>query len=188
MQIGLCFGDTYDEENFEFFDVEPGTPGIWNTHTISLSEHQGKTIKAISLKFSSDEDIANYKMNIGQFAIKDTNVNKVVATNKVTLDEVMFHNAYNAETRIYWDKVSDPNLAYYEIYRVRANGDREYVGMTPNNAYYISPFDRDGEEEKTEFEVVSVDKNYNRGEAGSVVIDWSLALGDTEKPSTEKTC
>lgn len=186
MQVGLCFGNTYDEENFEFFDVEPGTPGIWNTHTISLSEHQGKTIKAISLKFSSDEDIANYKMNIGQFAIKDTNVNKVVATNKVTLDEVMFHNAYNAETRIYWDKVSDPNLAYYEIYRVRANGDREYVGMTPNNAYYISPFDRDGEEEKTEFEVVSVDKNYNRGEAGSVVIDWSLALGDTEKPSTEK--
>lgn len=186
MQVGLCFEDNYDEESFEFFDVEAGISGQWNTDTISLKDYVGKDIKAISLRFSSDVDIANYKMNIGQFAIKDTNVNKVAATDKITLDEIMFHNAYSAEVRMYWDKVSDPDLAYYEIYRIRANGDKEYVGMTPNNAYYISPFDRDGEEETVEFEVVSVDQNYNRGQAQSVAIDWSLALGDTDKPSTEK--
>ena len=48
MQVGLCFGDNYDEENFVFLDVENGTPGEWNTAKISLGDYVGKTISAIS--------------------------------------------------------------------------------------------------------------------------------------------
>lgn len=186
MQVGLCFGENYAEENFVFFDVRSGTEGIWNTDSIDLGNYVGEEIKAISLKFSADTDITGYKMNIGQFAMRDTNIKQVVRTNHITLDEVMFHDAYNAEARIYWEEVNDADLYNYEVYRIHPNGEREFVGATPNNAYYISPFERDGEEKTTEFEVVSVDKNYNRGESNSISIDWQLAIEDTEKPSTEK--
>lgn len=186
MQVGLCFGENYDEENFVFFDVNQGTQGTWNTDSIDLGDYVGETIKAISLKFSASTNVTNYKMNVGQFAMRDTNINQVSGTNHITLDEVMFHDAYNAEARIYWEEVGDADLYNYEVYRIHPSGEREFVGATPNNAYYISSFERDGEEKTTEFEVVSVDKNYNRGEASSIFIDWQLATGDTQKPNTEK--
>lgn len=186
VQLGLCFGDTYDEENFEFIDLEAGEAGAWNTATVSLKDYEGQMIKGISLRFSSEADVQDYTVNVGRLAMQDTRVNQVSATSHITLDEVMFHNAYTAEARIYWDTVADEDLYAYEVYRVYADGEREYVGMTHNNAYYLSPFDRDGEEATSTFEVVSVDKNYNRGEATSAEIDWQLATEDTEKPSTEK--
>ncbi|MDA3732532.1 Ig-like domain-containing protein [Niameybacter massiliensis] len=186
VQLGLCFGDTYDEKNFTFIDLQAGKAGTWNTDTVSLKEYEGQTIKGISIRIASETDVKDYTLNLGRFAMQDTKVDTVAATDKVTLDEVMFHDAYNAEARIYWNTVQDEDLYAYEVYRVHENGDREYIGMSHNNAYYISPFERDGEEKVSTFEVVSVDKNYNRGEAATVAIDWQLAVGDTEKPITEK--
>ncbi|MEG0641663.1 MAG: endo-beta-N-acetylglucosaminidase, partial [Clostridium sp.] len=108
MQIGLCFNENYEKESFEFFDIENGTPGEWTTATISLADHVGKTVSAISLKFDSSEDISDFKINIGSISIEESDKDTILpATNKITLDQSLLHNAQKAEAKIYWEDVVD---------------------------------------------------------------------------------
>ena len=37
LSVGLCFGDTYDEENFEFYPVEVKGNGEWQEASIPLA-------------------------------------------------------------------------------------------------------------------------------------------------------
>ncbi|WP_370831992.1 discoidin domain-containing protein [Clostridium sp.] len=184
MQVGLCFGDNYDEENFVFLDVENGTPGQWNTAKISLGDYVGKTISAISLRFDSEEDINDFKINIGSLSVEESSRNRVLpATSKITLDDQLFHNAQKAEARIYWEDVD--GASFYEIYRVKPDGSREFIGATYNDSYYISPFNRYDNEDSFNFEVVAVDDNFNRGEAQKLKFKWNMSAEDTEVPNEE---
>ena len=184
MQVGLCFGDNYDEENFVFLDVENGTPGEWNTAKISLGDYVGKTISAISLRFDSEEDINDFKINIGSLSVEESSKDKVLpATSKITLDDQLFHNAQKAEARIYWEDVD--GASFYEIYRVKPDGSREFIGATYNDSYYILPFNRYNNEDSFNFEVVAVDGNFNRGEAQTLKFKWNMSADDTEVPNEE---
>ncbi|GAB6168346.1 hypothetical protein JCM1393_08060 [Clostridium carnis] len=184
MKIGLCFGENYDEGNFKFLDVENGKPGEWNTAKILLSDYVGKTISAISLKFESEKDIKDYKINIGNISIEKASENKTLsAPSKVMLDDELFHNAQKAEARIYWEDVS--GVDFYEIYRVKPDGNKEFVGATYNNSYYISPFNRYKNESEFNFEVVAVDKNFNRGKSKALKFKWNMPGDSTEVPNEE---
>lgn len=184
MQVGLCFGDNYDEENFVFLDVENGTPGEWNTAKISLGDYVGKAISAISLRFDSEEDINDFKINIGSLSVEESSKDKVLpATSKITLDDQLFHNAQKAEARIYWEDVD--GASFYEIYRVKPDGNREFIGATYNDSYYILPFNRYNNEDSFNFEVVAVDGNFNRGEAQTLKFKWNMSADDTEVPNEE---
>ncbi|MGG7096746.1 endo-beta-N-acetylglucosaminidase [Clostridium sardiniense] len=184
MKIGLCFGDSYDDENFVFFDVKDGQAGQWNTAKISLANYVGKRVSAISLKFDSSEDINNYKINVGNISIEEKNNDKILeATSKITLDKSLLHNSKKAEAKIYWNDVK--GAEFYEIYRIKPNGEREYVGSTYNDSYYIAPFNRYDNEKSFNFEVVAVDKNYNRGKAKQLKFNWNIGENDTEVPNEE---
>lgn len=50
MELGLCFGDDYSDENFKFYPVEVTSDGEWNTATVDLSGDAGKRAIAISLR------------------------------------------------------------------------------------------------------------------------------------------
>lgn len=184
MQVGLCFGDNYDEKNFVFLDVPNGTPGEWNTAKIPLADYVNKTISAISLRFNSEEDVNDFKVNIGSLSIKESDKDRVLpATSKITLDDQIFHNAQNAEARIYWEDVD--GASFYEVYRDKPDGSREFVGATYNDSYYISPFNRYNNEDSFNFEVVAVDANFNRGNAQTLKFKWNMPAGDTEVPNEE---
>ena len=181
MKIGLCFGDNYDEENFEFIDISDGKPGEWNTVNIPLDQYIGKTINGISLKFESNENIEDYKMNVGNISITEKSNDTVLpASSKVTLDDSILHNARKAEAKIYWEDVEGAD--YYEIYRETPDGGKEYISSTYNNSLYISPFNRNGDEDSFNFEVVAVSKNFNRGEAAKLKFNWNIGANDTEVP------
>ncbi|WLF70675.1 discoidin domain-containing protein [Clostridium septicum] len=185
MKIGLCFGDDYDESSFTFLEVKDGSKGEWTTSKISLKDYVGQKISAISLKFESQEDINDFKINIGNISIKENSEKTILpAPNKVVLDDQLLHNAKNAEARIYWDDVQ--NAEFYEIYRVKPDGNKEFVGATYNNSYYIPPFDRYENESEFNFEVVGVDKNFNRGEAQTLKFKWSIPADSTEVPNKEQ--
>ena len=185
MEIGLCFGDNYDQSNFKFFPIENGIPNTWNTKTISLKDYIGKKISAISLRFKSDKDINNFKINIGNISIEEKDKNTTLPkTNKITLDDVLYHSSQRAEAKIYWDKV--PSCDFYEIYRVTSDGSKEFVGATYNNSYYISQFKRHKGENQFDFQVVPLDKNYNRGESQSITFRWNMPEGSTEEPEEKE--
>ena len=120
--MGLCFGDTYDDANFKFYDVETSVNGEWTTATVDLGADAGKTAIAISMKFASEEGVSDYSMNIGRFAIT-TAAADAVAPEKVsgmTYDEVIYRNDTTAEARVYWDKSDD--AAMYQIRRIHPDG------------------------------------------------------------------
>lgn len=172
MSVGLCFGDTYDDANFKFYDVETSVNGEWTTATVDLGEDAGKTAIAISMKFASDADVSDYSMNIGRFAVT-TAAADAVTPEKVTgmtYDEVIYHNDTDAEARVYWDK-SD-NAAMYQIRRIHSDGTKEFIGATPNNAYYLGEFVKDGDEESFYFEITPVSENGTAGEATNFKFVW----------------
>lgn len=190
MKVGLCFGENYDEENFTFFDVNKNSNGEWTEVKIPLGDHVGKTISAISLKFESGQDVENFKINVGQISIEETDKNnKSLKNSDVILEETMVHNSNSAEARIYWNGLESGNnddLAFYEIYRIKPDGARELMEATPNDAYYVQEFERYGEEMEFDIEVVPVDVNYNRGEGKRVTFNWGIPHDATQIPEKKE--
>ena len=42
VQLGLCYGDNYDEANFKYYDLGAGTAGEWTTASVDISEDASK--------------------------------------------------------------------------------------------------------------------------------------------------
>ena len=169
VELGLCFGETYDTENFKFYPLTTTADGQWNTSTIDLSEDAGKTAIAISLRLTSEEGVSDYALNVGQMAFT-THQTAPEATAKVTLDEVIYPSDKIMEARVYWEKAEDAFM--YRIYRTFADGHKEFVGATPSDALYLGSLDRDGSESACTFEITSYSENGVKGGTQTFSIDW----------------
>ena len=170
VSLGLCFGDTYADENFKFYPLNITSDGSWSTASIDgFGEDAGKTAIAISLKFEAPDGVADYAINVGQMGFT-TDESTPGAVSDVTLDEVIYPTDKIMEARVYWEKAE--NAFMYRIFRVYDDGTREFVGATPNTAFYLGTLNRDGEEDVCKFEVIPYSENCVKGEATRFTIDW----------------
>jgi len=182
LSVGLAFGDTYVDNNFEFFKVPAGTEkNGWTTSTINLSKHDKKAI-AISLKLNSTMDVKDYSINIGRLAFT-TNEVAPAATSAITLDESIYVNDTTAESRIYWEKSANASL--YTIHRLHADGTKEFIGSTPSDAFYLGRFLKDGEEKQTTFEITSYNANGTVGGVKTFNFTWPAATNGFEDTGVE---
>lgn len=167
MKVGISFLDK--PNHFEFFDVKKEAKGKWVTQKIKLKRFKGKEIAAISLKFDQQEAI---DMNIGEIKVsnKKDDIKKVHQPENVMIKETEFQNGIYANVSLTWER--NKQADYYEIYRVLPNGDKEWLGGTPNNYFYLSDLKREGKETKTELEVKSVYKGNQRSKSAEDVFDW----------------
>ena len=169
VELGLCFGDDYSDENFKFYPIETTANGEWNTASFDLSEDAGKRAIAISLRFTAPDGVTEYSMNVGRMAF--TTSDKAPATvSSVTLDEVIYPTDLDMEARIYWEKADDAFM--YMIHRVLPGGKREFVGATPSDAFYLGKFNRLDNEEAATFEITPYTENGVKGEATTFSIAW----------------
>lgn len=145
---------------------------------VDISDHAGKTLYAIGLKVESDTAVSDYRINLGQLAILDQDRAALSGPTSVALDEILYHNAYDAEARIYWDAVD--GAASYEIYKVNANGTSNLIMETPNTAFYLPTLVRDFDEDDVTLKVVPVNANGVRGEGTELIIDWLYSNEDSE--------
>lgn len=150
----------------------------WTTTVVDISDHAGKTLYAIGLKVESDTAVSYYHINLGQLAILDQDRAALSGPTSVALDEILYHNAYDAEARIYWDAVD--GAASYEIYKVNANGTSNLIMETPNTAFYLPTLVRDFDEDDVTLKVVPVNANGVRGEGTELIIDWLYSNEDSE--------
>ncbi len=183
LSLGLCFGDTYDDANFKFYPVTTTANGEWTTATVDLSADAGKRAIAISLKLNAPEGVSDYALNVGRMAIT-TNETAPAATTKVTLDEVIYPTDKTMEARVYWEKAS--NAFMYRIYRVHADGTKEFVGATPSDAFYLGSFEKDGSEKTCKFEITSYSENGIKGGTQTFEIDWPAEVKDGFVPYFEE--
>ena len=185
MKLVAYYGDrstaSYEDCERVAYDLTAST-GDWTTTEVDLSAQAGKILYAIGLKIESDEDVANYQVNLGRLTLIDKTRNSLKGPADVTLDEILYTDAYNAEARVYWTAVT--GASSYEIYKVNANGGKSLIMETPNTAYYIPALSRDADETDVTIEVVPINRNGVRGTGTKLTIDWAYSNGDTEKIET----
>lgn len=169
---------SYEECETVAYDLTASEADTWTTTVVNISDHAGKTLYAIGLKVESDTAVSDYHINLGQLAILDQDRAALSGPTSVALDEILYHNAYDAEARIYWDAVE--GAASYEIYKVNANGTSNLIMETPNTAFYLPTLVRDFDEDDVTLKVVPVNANGVRGEGTELIIDWLYSNEDSE--------
>lgn len=169
---------SYEECETVAYDLTASEADTWTTTVVNISDHAGKTLYAIGLKVESDTAVSDYHINLGQLAILDQDRAALSGPTSVALDEILYHNAYDAEARIYWDAVD--GAASYEIYKVNANGTSNLIMETPNTAFYLPTLVRDFDEGDVTLKVVPVNANGVRGEGTELIIDWLYSNEDSE--------
>ena len=169
---------SYEECETVAYDLTASEADTWTTTVVNISDHVGKTLYAIGLKVESDTAVSDYHINLGQLAILDQDRAALSGPTSVALDEILYHNAYDAEARIYWDAVD--GAASYEIYKVNANGTSNLIMETPNTAFYLPTLVRDFDEDDVTLKVVPVNANGVRGEGTELIIDWLYSNEDSE--------
>ncbi len=183
VELGLCFGDTYDDQNFKFYPLTTNADGNWNTTSISLAEDAGKTAIAMTLRLTAPDGVTDYSLNVGQMAIT-TNKNVPGAPSNAVLDEALFHTDTCMEARIYWDKADDAFMN--RIYRVHTDGTRELVGVTPSDAYYLGKYNKEEGETACTFEIVSYSENGVKGGSTTIDIAWPEEVPDGFVPEFDQ--
>ena len=169
LSVGLCFGDTYDEENFEFYPVEVKGNGEWQEASIPLANKAGEKAIAISLKLESAKGVKDYDISIGKLGVV-TDKSKPEAPGEIALDDVIYPTDTTAEARIYWEKGENSFIDI--IHRVGPDGKKEFVGATPSDAFYIPKYRKlEGEKEAT-FEITSISENGVEGKSKQIKIQW----------------
>lgn len=169
---------SYEECETVAYNLTASEADTWTTTVVDISDHAGKTLYAIGLKVESDTAVSDYHINLGQLAILDQDRAALSGPTSVALDEILYHNAYDAEARIYWDAVD--GAASYEIYKVNANGTSNLIMETPNTAFYLPTLVRDFDEDDVTLKVVPVNANGVRGEGTELIIDWLYSNEDSE--------
>ena len=169
---------SYEECETVAYNLTASEADTWTTTVVGISDHAGETLYAIGLKVESDTAVSDYHINLGQLAILDQDRAALSGPTSVALDEILYHNAYDAEARIYWDAVD--GAASYEIYKVNANGTSNLIMETPNTAFYLPTLVRDFDEDDVTLKVVPVNANGVRGEGTELIIDWLYSNEDSE--------
>lgn len=159
----------------QVIDLKTSKDGEWTNATASLSKYKKDEIEEISLIVDSKANSDSYKLNLGQLSV--TNSNQKVNVSKIKnlkVEDFKVIDNYYGNVRLTWDRASE-NVSHYEIYMEDSQGNRELVGATPTNAFFISDIERELTlYTKTKFIVKPVNELFetnNKNEA-SVTVQW----------------
>ncbi len=183
MKLVAYYGDetttSYEDCTRVYYNLTAGEADTWTTTSVDLSAQVGKTLFAIGMQVESDTDVSDYQVNLGQLTITEQDRAELSGPSGITLDGILYHDAYDAEIRLYWDEVA--GASSYEVYKVNSDGTSSLLMETPNTALYISSVARAAEEQDVTLKVVSINKNGVRGEGTTFTIDWLYGNEDSEK-------
>lgn len=118
--LGDAGTDSYEACEKTVFPLTRGADGVWTTEHVDLSNLAGKTLYAIGLQVESADDVTDYQVNLGQLTLTEKTRAALNGPAQVTLDEILYRDAYTAEARVYWTPVT--GAASYEIYQVNPDG------------------------------------------------------------------
>lgn len=145
----------------------------WTTVTYDVSKFTDKSIKTISYKMYSEENVSNLTFNLGNITIEDPKSSKTINVENLKIDDAKFEeDDMYAGSRLSWDMGSEADINHYEVYRINDDKTKSFLGATPNNTFFVNALERDEKSDKTTFEVVAINKNYNAGKSDKVEMEW----------------
>jgi endo-beta-N-acetylglucosaminidase D len=175
LQIGVAFADA--PSTFEYLDVGANLNAGWMAADFSLSDYAGRTLAAVSLRFVNGAASAPYSMRIGRLAIYDPPAVTPEPPSDVSIVAKTETSADTATVRLTWTASSSPVDSYNVIER-HANGEANYLGSTPNTAYFAPNLMRGNGERTSTIEVEAVSPEFVRSTAASATVSWDRIFAD----------
>jgi endo-beta-N-acetylglucosaminidase D/PKD repeat protein len=168
-KVGISFSD--DPQSFIFLDTE--TKDGWATSTFKLKDYNGKKLAAISLYVEGNQEVEDFELRVGELKVfnKDDNRINSVRPKGANVSDVTFTKGIYADAALEWNPV-ESEISHYEIYRTLPNGEKEWVGATPNHVYFLSEMKRKEKENNTILEVVAVTKDFKRSKPAAIQFEW----------------
>ncbi|WP_318615649.1 endo-beta-N-acetylglucosaminidase [Sporosarcina sp. YIM B06819] len=151
MEVGLLFED--NPSQFVWLAVDDSPHSKWQTQTFSLDAYTGRTIATIGLRFASTTDSA-YEVLIGELALTQEIATFPQAPTGFTVDEAHFEDN-SATLFLSWD-FTDKDIWFYDIYRVLANDEKEFVGRIYDEVYYVKTLNRLADKKTSTLQLVAV--------------------------------
>ncbi|GLC30877.1 endo-beta-N-acetylglucosaminidase [Clostridium omnivorum] len=166
LKLALSFDGSNETK---YFDLK-SSGNVWKNSEVSLADFSGRKLDNISLYVSGNESKDDYKLNLGRLEIRN-NLDKLIIgkPSNLKIDDSKIRDSYFTTARLSWDKVPG-EVQQYEIYRIKADGSREFLGATPNNAYFVQEIQRDGREKDYKFAVKAVNKYFEASESNETII------------------
>ena len=154
--------------------------GEWTTLSYDVSKLSGKSIKNISYAISSGEAVSGLTLNIGNISITRDEDAKDTVTENLKVDEAVFDDdAMFAGVKLSWSGEADS----YEVYQINQDGTKSFLGATLNTNFFYNALPREGESNKTDFEVVAINKLGEAGTSSTTTMEWP----DNSLPKAEFT-
>lgn len=164
-----------DNGEYKTINLETQKNGEWVDAKAPLSKFKKVKIKEISLIIEGKKSSSSYNLNIGQLSITNKNEkDKVSKIKNLKVEEFKVIDNYYGNVRLTWDK-SGKDTSHYEIYKEDNDGNRELLGSTPTNAFYIKDIERDIKlDSKTNFIVKPVSNLFKSEQKNEsrVIIEW----------------
>ena len=143
----------------------------WTTINYDISEAAGKTVTAISYSIVSDTADDAYELLLGNISIGDMESVPVSTVSDVKIDGSEFdEDALLAGVRLSFSV--DTPADYYEVFRINQDGTKSLLGVSNNTCFYINTLPRTDETNKSNFQVVPVNKALAEGNGGEVTMEW----------------
>ena len=145
----------------------------WTTLKFDVSNLEGKTVRSISYKITSDKDVSNINVNFGNIKIIGNKKIKDVSVSNLKVDNAVFEedDTY-AGVRLSFDVSNKEDVDHFEIYKINDDKSKSFLGATTTNNYFVNALLRDDKSNTTIFEVVPVNKNMSRGKSVTTKMEW----------------
>lgn len=145
----------------------------WTTINFDLGKLKGKTVRSISLKFSSKEAVDNLEIYLGNITITKEEINKETSLSAANVDSTVFDDeSMFAGVRMSFTPDSEEIPRHYEIYRINEDSTKSFMGVSTSPNYYINGLQRSGETTKMEFEIFPLNQNFVRGKSVKTAMEW----------------
>ena len=163
---------------YQYIDCGTATSG-WQTKVLDLSAYAGQTLSTIGLYFESASAVPGYSMEIGELAVRNGTAGAAPAAPGAPVLTASA-NCAHADVRMQYAASSSTDVWYYDIYRVLPTGGRQWVGRTPNTAWYIRDIKRINNEATTTLTVTAVNKNGDTSTAAQNNFTWPAPTAATD--------
>ncbi|MGL5346466.1 MAG: endo-beta-N-acetylglucosaminidase [Peptostreptococcaceae bacterium] len=165
----------FDDKGTKVIDLNTSKDGEWIEASASLSKYKKDEIEEISLIVEGNTNSDSYKLNLGQLAITDSNDNmKVKKIKNIQVEDFKVIDNYYGNVRLTWDRAGE-DVSHYEIYMEDGQGNRELVGATPTNAFFVNDIERElTVDTKTNFIIKPVSNVFETNEKheARITVDW----------------
>ncbi|MBI9072602.1 MAG: hypothetical protein JEY94_13450 [Melioribacteraceae bacterium] len=169
IKVGLSFWKS--ESQFKYFDISDNRSNQWITKSFSLEKFKDNKIAQISILLSSESDIEDVSVNLGNVTIADETIKKINSPKNFVVEKFIFNDAYSARTFLKWENSSN-DIFTNHIFRLNENKKLEYIASTPNNVIHIPAIERRNGETKTKLFIQSIGKDFQKSELVVTELFW----------------